>query len=76
MNQPLDISLKQSLWENDTKVKKYSTSMTNPLVKIESHPQSAKLVIGINYEQFMTLVVWAEQRHNQKRRVNNYHTLQ
>ncbi|AUB43129.1 Mobile element protein (plasmid) [Nostoc flagelliforme CCNUN1] len=40
--------------------------MTNPLVKIESHPQSAKRLIGINYEQFITLVALAEQRHKQK----------
>ncbi|MCC5660846.1 transposase family protein [Nostoc sp. XA010] len=40
--------------------------MTSPLVKIESHPQSAKRLIDINYEQFMTLVALAEQRHNQK----------
>ncbi|MEH2405473.1 hypothetical protein [Nostoc sp.] len=40
--------------------------MTSPLARIESHPQSAKRLLGINYEQFMTLVVLAEQRHNQK----------
>ncbi|AUB41744.1 Mobile element protein [Nostoc flagelliforme CCNUN1] len=40
--------------------------MTNTLVKIESHPQSAKRLIGINYEQFITLVALAEQRHKQK----------
>jgi hypothetical protein len=40
--------------------------MTSPLVKIESDIQSAKRLIGINYEQFMTLVVLAEERHNQK----------
>jgi len=40
--------------------------MTSPLIRIESHPQSAKQLIGINYEQFMTLVALAEQRHKQK----------
>ncbi|MEJ6486710.1 hypothetical protein N0Y54_36540 [Nostoc punctiforme UO1] len=40
--------------------------MTSPLVKIESHPQSAKRLIGINYEQFIRLVALAEQRHKQK----------
>ncbi|MHC5819972.1 MAG: transposase [Nostoc sp.] len=40
--------------------------MISPLVKIESHPQSAKRLIGIDYEQFITLVALAEQRHKQK----------
>ncbi|MBG1258413.1 transposase family protein [Nostoc commune] len=40
--------------------------MISPLVKIESYPQSAKRLIGINYEQFITLVALTEQRHKQK----------
>lgn len=40
--------------------------MTSPLVRIESHPQEAKRLIGINYDQFLALVVLAEQRHIEK----------
>ncbi|MEH1913163.1 transposase family protein [Nostoc sp.] len=40
--------------------------MTSPLARIESHPQEAKRLIGINYEQFSALVVLAEQRHIEK----------
>lgn len=40
--------------------------MTSPLVRMESHPQEAKRLIGINYEQFLALVVLAEQRHREK----------
>ncbi len=37
--------------------------MTSPLVRIESYPQEAKRLIGINYDQFIALVALAEQRH-------------
>ena len=40
--------------------------MTSPLVRIESHPQSAKRLIGINYDQFLALVELAEERHREK----------
>ena len=40
--------------------------MTSPLARIESHPQEAKRLIGIDYEQFLALVALAEQRHLQK----------
>jgi hypothetical protein len=40
--------------------------MTSPLVRIESHPQSAKRLIGINYEQFLALVALAEKKHIEK----------
>lgn len=40
--------------------------MTSPLARIESHPQEAKRLIGINYEQFLALVALAEQRHIEK----------
>lgn len=40
--------------------------MTSPLARIESHPQSAKRLIGIDYEQFMALVALAEKRHLEK----------
>lgn len=40
--------------------------MTSPLTRIESHPQEAKRLIGINYEQFLALVALAEQRHIKK----------
>ena len=40
--------------------------MTSPLARIESHPHEAKRLIGIDYEQFITLVTLAEQRHRQK----------
>lgn len=30
--------------------------MTSPLARIEAHPQEAKRLIGINYEQFLVLV--------------------
>lgn len=36
-------------------------TMTSPLVRIESHPQSAKRLIDIDYEQFMALVALAEK---------------
>lgn len=35
--------------------------MTSPLARIESYPQEAKRLIGINYDQFITLVTLAEQ---------------
>jgi Helix-turn-helix of DDE superfamily endonuclease len=41
-------------------------TMTSPLARIESHPQSAKRLIGIDYEQFMALVALAEKRHLEK----------
>lgn len=40
--------------------------MTSPLARIESNPQEAKRLIGIDYEQFLALVALAEQRHLQK----------
>lgn len=40
--------------------------MTSPLARIESHPQEAKRLIGISYEQFIALVALAEQRHIEK----------
>lgn len=40
--------------------------MTSPLARIESHPQEAKRLIGIDFEQFLALVALAEQRHLQK----------
>jgi hypothetical protein len=40
--------------------------MTSPLARIESHPQEAKRLIGINYEQFLALVALPEQRHIEK----------
>lgn len=40
--------------------------MTSPLARIESHPQEAKRLIGIDYEQFLKLVALAEQRHLEK----------
>jgi len=41
-------------------------TMTSPLARIESHPQSAKRLIGIDYEQFMALVALAEKRYLEK----------
>ncbi len=40
--------------------------MTSPLTRIESHPHESKRLIGINYDQFLALVVLAEQRHVDK----------
>lgn len=40
--------------------------MTSILAKIESHPQEAKRLIGIDYEQFLALIALLEQRHLQK----------
>jgi DDE superfamily endonuclease/Helix-turn-helix of DDE superfamily endonuclease len=40
--------------------------MTSPLARIESHPQEAKRLIGIDYEQFLKLAALAEQRHLEK----------
>lgn len=40
--------------------------MTSPLERIESHPQEAKRLIGIRYEDFILLVTLAEQRHIEK----------
>ncbi|MDZ7962436.1 MAG: transposase family protein [Aulosira sp. DedQUE10] len=41
--------------------------MTSPLARIESYPQEAKRLIGIDYEQFLALVSLAEKRHLEKR---------
>ncbi len=35
--------------------------------KSESHPQEAKRLIGIDYDQFLALVNLAEKRHLEKR---------
>ena len=40
--------------------------MTSPLARIESHPQEAKRLIGVDYQQFLELVALAEERHLQK----------
>jgi hypothetical protein len=40
--------------------------MTSPLARVESHPQEAKRLIGIDYKQFLELVALAEERHLQK----------
>jgi hypothetical protein len=40
--------------------------MTSPLKRIESHPHEAKRLIGIEYQQFLSLVALAEERHLQK----------
>ena len=42
------------------------TTMTNPLARIESHPESAKRLIGIDYNQVLNLVALAEQQHIEK----------
>lgn len=39
--------------------------MTIPLKRIESHPQEAKRLIGIDYKQFLSLLALAEARHLQ-----------
>jgi hypothetical protein len=40
--------------------------MTSPLEGIELYPQKLKRLIGIKYEDFMTLVVLAEKRYLDK----------
>lgn len=40
--------------------------MTSPLARLESHPQEAKRLIGVDYEQFLVLVSLAELRHLEK----------
>ncbi|MEO3705366.1 hypothetical protein [Trichormus azollae] len=40
--------------------------MTGPLGRIELYPQKSKRLIGIKYEDFMTLVALAEKRHLEK----------
>ena len=40
--------------------------MTSPLKRIESYPHEAKRLIGIEYAQFLALVVLSEQKHVQK----------
>ncbi|MEJ6482202.1 transposase family protein [Nostoc punctiforme UO1] len=40
--------------------------MTSPLERIELYPQESKRLIGIKYEDFITLVTLAEKRHLEK----------
>lgn len=40
--------------------------MTSPLKRIESHPQEARQLIGIDYAQFLSLVALATEKHQQK----------
>mgnify|MGYP002775467725 CR=1 FL=1 len=40
--------------------------MTSPLARIEFYPQESKRLIGIKYEDFITLVALAEKRHLEK----------
>lgn len=40
--------------------------MTSPLQRIESHPHESKRLIGIEYDQFLSLVALASARHLQK----------
>ncbi len=40
--------------------------MTSPLKRIESHPQETRQLIGIDYEQFLTLITFATESHQQK----------
>jgi len=40
--------------------------MTSPLQRIESHPHESKRLIGIEYDQFLSLVALASERHLQK----------
>ena len=40
--------------------------MTSPLESIELYPQESTRLIGIKYEDFMTLVALAEKRHLEK----------
>lgn len=40
--------------------------MTSPLKRIESHPEESKRLIGIKYEDFITLVALASKRHKEK----------
>ncbi len=40
--------------------------MTSPLNRIESHHQSSRRLIGIDYKQFVALVELAEKRHIEK----------
>jgi hypothetical protein len=40
--------------------------MTSPLERLESHPQESKRLIGIKYEDFISLVKLAEKRHIEK----------
>lgn len=41
-------------------------SMTSPLKRIQEHPSEAKRLIGIEYDQFLSLVALAQIRHQQK----------
>jgi len=40
--------------------------MTSPLKRIELYPQESKRLIGIKYQDFITLVALAEKRHIEK----------
>ena len=40
--------------------------MTSPLARIEFYPQESKRLIGIKYEDFITLVALAEESHLEK----------
>ena len=40
--------------------------MTSPLKRIESHSQEARQLIGVDYDQFLTLVAFATEKHQQK----------
>lgn len=55
------------MWDDERITKNYlHLIMTSPLARIESHPQEAKRLIGIDYEQFLALVDLAEQSHLEK----------
>lgn len=43
-------------------------AMTSPLKRIESHPQEARQLIGIDYAQFLSLVAMAQQKDINKNR--------
>jgi hypothetical protein len=63
----VDLSLIERLWDDERIIKNsVHLVMTSPLARIESHPQEAKRLIGIDYEQFLVLVDLAEQRHLEK----------
>lgn len=59
--QKIDLPLIEKLW-NDERIINNSVHliMTSPLARIELHPQEAKRLIGIDYEQFLALVDFAE----------------
>ena len=63
----IDLSLIEKLWDDERIIKNsVHLIMTSPLARIESYPQEAKRLIGIDYEQFLALVDLAEQRHLEK----------